>query len=227
MLAGERSGWPSSTIDNPHPEVSWRRSSARSGTRATTSPSYVWQSTGGTDDFEPKLALTPLLVGTLKGTFYSLLLAIPLGVLGAMYASQFMHPAYKRVVKPTVEIMAALPSVVLGFLAGLWLAPRIERAFPALRPDAGRAAARCARRRLACGTGCRARFRGRFPAGTEVVPLRRRAGARHLALPRSSRPRFERLAFGGNFQAWLLRGDRPAPTTSATPSWSAWRWASP
>ena len=43
-----------------------------------------------------------------------------------------MHPKLKGVVKPTVEIMAALPSVVLGFLAGLWLAPRLETIVPGL-----------------------------------------------------------------------------------------------
>ena len=52
---------------------------------------------------------------------------MPLAVLGAIYTSQFVHPRLKARVKPTVEIMAALPSVVLGFLAGLWLAPRVER----------------------------------------------------------------------------------------------------
>ena len=89
----------------------------------------MWQSSSGTDDFEPKLSLTPLLIGTLKGTFYSLILAVPLAVLGAMYTSQFMHPRLQRIVKPSVELMASLPSVVLGFLAGLWLAPRVETAF--------------------------------------------------------------------------------------------------
>jgi phosphate transport system permease protein len=53
-------------------------------------------------------------------------------LLGALYASQFMHPAVKGYVKPTVEIMAALPSVVLGFVAGLWLAPMVERHVPGL-----------------------------------------------------------------------------------------------
>src|SRR5687767_3978541 len=119
-------------IDNPHPEVSWRALFGKIWYEGYEGPEHVWQSTGGTDDFEPKLSLTPLLVGTLKGTLYALLLAIPLGVLGAMYASQFMHPNLLRFVKPTVEIMAALPSVVLGFLAGLWLAPALERSFPAL-----------------------------------------------------------------------------------------------
>jgi phosphate transport system permease protein len=95
-------------------------------------PDYVWQSTGGTDDFEAKLSLTPLIYGTLKGTFYALLFAIPLALLGALYASQFMHPTIKGYVKPTVEIMAALPSVVLGFIAGLWLAPMIEQVVPGI-----------------------------------------------------------------------------------------------
>jgi phosphate transport system permease protein len=43
-----------------------------------------------------------------------------------------MHPKLKGIVKPTVEIMAALPSVVLGFLGGLWLAPRLEKVVPGL-----------------------------------------------------------------------------------------------
>ncbi|MDX1390095.1 MAG: ABC transporter permease, partial [Acidobacteriota bacterium] len=119
-------------IDNPHPEVSLTALFGRVWYEGREEPEYVWQSTGGTDEFESKLSLTPLMVGTLKGTVYSLLLAIPLGVLGAMYTSQFMHPGLKRYVKPTVEIMAALPSVVLGFLAGLWLAPRVTQYLPAM-----------------------------------------------------------------------------------------------
>jgi len=53
-------------------------------------------------------------------------------LLAALYVSEFMHPEIKAYVKPTVEIMAALPSVVLGFLAGLWLAPVLERIVPGL-----------------------------------------------------------------------------------------------
>jgi phosphate transport system permease protein len=69
----------------------------------------------------------PLLFGTLKGTVYALLFAIPLAVLGALYTSQFVHPNLRNRIKPTVEIMAALPSVVIGFLAGLYLASLVER----------------------------------------------------------------------------------------------------
>jgi phosphate transport system permease protein len=119
-------------VDNPHPEVTLKALFGRIWYEGYPAPAYVWQSTGGTDDFEAKLSLTPLIYGTLKGTFYALLIAVPLALLAALYVSEFMHPAIKAYVKPTVEIMAALPSVVLGFLAGLWLAPVLERIVPGL-----------------------------------------------------------------------------------------------
>ena len=119
-------------VDNPHPETTWRSLFGKVWYEGYTRPEYVWQSTGGTDDFEAKLSLTPLIFGTLKGTFYALLFAIPLALLGALYAAQFMHPTLKAYVKPTVEIMAGLPSVVLGFIAGLWLAPMVERVVPGI-----------------------------------------------------------------------------------------------
>ena len=120
------------TLENPHPEITLKTLFGKVWYEGYQSPEYVWQSTGGTDDFESKFSLTPLIFGTLKGTFYALLVAVPIALLGALYASQFMHPTLKGLVKPTVEIMAALPSVVLGFLAGLWLAPRVEKVVPGL-----------------------------------------------------------------------------------------------
>jgi phosphate transport system permease protein len=119
-------------IDNPHPEVTLKTLFGKVWYEGYSAPDYVWQSTGGTDDFEAKFSLTPLIYGTLKGTFYALLFAIPLALLAALYVSEFMHPNIKAYVKPVVEIMAALPSVVLGFLAGLWLAPLLERIVPGL-----------------------------------------------------------------------------------------------
>ncbi len=131
LVALSRSGrlfhW---AVHNPHPETTLKSVFGKIWYEGYPEPEYVWQSTGGTDDFEPKLSLAPLVYGTLKGTFYALLFAVPLALLGALYASQFMHPMLKGVVKPIVEIMAALPSVVLGFLAGLWLAPIIEDVVP-------------------------------------------------------------------------------------------------
>jgi len=126
---GRLSQW---ALDNPHPEITWTTLFGKVWYEGYKNPEYVWQSTGGTDDFESKFSLVPLIYGTLKGTFYALLVAVPIALLAALYASQFMHPTLKGVVKPTVEIMAALPSVVLGFLAGLWLAPQVERIVPGL-----------------------------------------------------------------------------------------------
>jgi phosphate transport system permease protein len=141
-------------------------------------------------------------VGTLKGTFYSMLLAIPLGILGAMYLSHFMHPAYKRHVKPVIEIMAALPSVVLGFLAGLWLAPRLEQAMPALLLMVVALPAAV----LLAGWLWSLLPRGlrqRLPTGTEMFAFAAAlvaAGWGAMALS----PWLEATVFGGSFQRWLL-----------------------
>ena len=69
-------------IHNPHPEITLKSLFGKVWYEGYAKPAHVWQSSGGTDDFEPKLSLTPLTSGTLKGTFYSLLLAIPLGSWG-------------------------------------------------------------------------------------------------------------------------------------------------
>ena len=85
-------------------------------------PVYVYQSTGG-GGAEPKFSLVPLVFGTLKGTAVAMLIAAPLAVLAALYTSEFLHPSVRRVVKPTIELMAMLPSVVLGFIAAALIAP--------------------------------------------------------------------------------------------------------
>ena len=117
-------------IDDPHPEVTLYSLFGKVWYEGYKKPEYVWQSTGGTDEFEPKFSLVPLIIGTLKGTFYAMIFAIPLSLLGALYLSTFSHPNLKNKVKPIVELLAALPSVVIGFLAGLWLAPLLERILP-------------------------------------------------------------------------------------------------
>src|SRR5438034_6028925 len=119
-------------VHNPHPEVTLKTLFGKIWYEGYSQPAWVWQSTGGTDDFESKMSLTPLIFGTLKGTLYALLFAVPMALLAALYVSEFMHPSVKAYVKPVVEIMAALPSVVLGFLAGLWLAPVLEPIVPGL-----------------------------------------------------------------------------------------------
>ena len=119
-------------IANPYPEVTWATLFSPVWYEGYDRPQLVWQSSSGSDDFEPKLSLIPLIFGTVKGTFYAVLLAVPLAVLAAIYTAMFMHPNLRAKIKPTIEIMAALPTVVLGFLAGLWFAPVLERNFPAM-----------------------------------------------------------------------------------------------
>jgi phosphate transport system permease protein len=114
-------------ISNPHPEISFRTLFGPVWYENYKKPDYVWQSSSANDDFEPKLSLTPLIFGTLKGTLYAMIFALPLALLGAIYTSQFMGPRLKNIVKPGIEIMAAIPSVVIGFLAGLWLAPLLDK----------------------------------------------------------------------------------------------------
>jgi len=119
-------------IHNPHPETTITSLFQPVWYEGYEQPEHVWQSSGATDDFEAKFGLAPLIFGTLKGTVYAMLLAVPIAVLGAIYTSMFMHPDLRTKIKPTIEIMAALPTVVLGFLAGLWMAPLLELVFPAV-----------------------------------------------------------------------------------------------
>lgn len=114
-------------VASPHPEVSWHTLFGKVWYEGYPQPEYVWQSTGASDDFEPKISLVPLVFGTIKGTVYAMLFAVPLAVFGALYTSQFVHPMIRGRIKPTIEIMAALPSVVIGFVGGLYLAPMVER----------------------------------------------------------------------------------------------------
>lgn len=188
-------------IESPHPEVSAMALLGRVWYEGYPKPEYVWQSTGGTDDFEAKFSLAPLVFGTLKGTLYALLFAVPLSILGALYTSQFMHPAIKSKVKPIVEIMAALPSVVIGFLAGLWLASRVERNVVAvllmavLLPIAGTAGLLFWRRLPVAVSR-------RLKPGMEValiLPLLVFGAFVALRIA----PQVEAVLFHGDFQSWL------------------------
>jgi len=114
-------------IDNPHPEVSFKGLWNQIWYENRAHPDYIWQSSSASSDFEPKFSLTPLTFGTLKAAIYSMIFAVPLAVLGAIYTAYFMSAPMRRIVKPSIELMAALPTVILGFLAGLWLAPLVER----------------------------------------------------------------------------------------------------
>ncbi|WP_330924567.1 ABC transporter permease subunit [Candidatus Sororendozoicomonas aggregata] len=114
-------------LTNPYPEAALPALWQKVWYELYPEPEYVWQSSAANTDFEPKFSLTPLALGTFKAALYTLLFAIPLAIGSAIYTAYFMPPGFRRKVKPTIELMEALPTVILGFLAGIWLAPLMEK----------------------------------------------------------------------------------------------------
>ena len=119
-------------VENEHPEVSLQSLWQEVWYESYPKPDYIWQSSSANSDFEPKYSFTPLVFGTMKAAFYAMLMAMPIALMGAIYTAYFMTPKMRQYVKPSIELMGALPTVILGFLAGLWLAPLIEAHLAAL-----------------------------------------------------------------------------------------------
>jgi phosphate transport system permease protein len=86
---------------------------------------YVWQPVST----QPKFSLMPLLLGTLKVTLVAMLFATPLGVLAAMFSTEFSPRWLRETIKPMVELLAGIPSVVLGFFALIVLATWLQDQF--------------------------------------------------------------------------------------------------
>ena len=112
-------------LDAGHAEASFDSLFGRTWYEGEAAPSFVWQSTTTDETGEPKFCLTPLVWGTLKATVYTLLVAVPLALLAALYTSEFVSRGARTVIKPAIEMMASLPSVVLGFLAAIVIAPLV------------------------------------------------------------------------------------------------------
>jgi phosphate transport system permease protein len=89
-------------------------------------PSHIWQSSTGSAEGEPKFGMWPLIFGTLKATFYSMLIAAPIALLAAIFGSEFMSNTWRLRFKPLIELMASVPSVVLGFIGAMVLAPLLR-----------------------------------------------------------------------------------------------------
>lgn len=197
-------------IHDPHADSGWKALFGKVWYEGAAEPKWEWQSTGGSDDFEPKYSLIPLIFGTLKGTLYAMLFAVPIALLAALYTSQFLDPASRSMIKPVMEIMASLPSVVLGFLAAIYIAPLVENAVPSLLLLAAGLPV------IAALTGflwshLPIRYRKLIPAGREwliFIPLLLTGGTILWNLG----PAFESIAFAvtdpatglrtGNFKAW-------------------------
>jgi phosphate transport system permease protein len=120
------------SVHNEHPEVTWQALWQEVWYEGYPEPDYIWQSTSGSDDFEGKFSLVPISFGTIKAALYAMLFAVPIALTAAIYTAYFMTSGLRKKVKPTIEMMEALPTVILGFLAGLWLAPIMEEYLPAI-----------------------------------------------------------------------------------------------
>ncbi|MDR1841984.1 MAG: ABC transporter permease subunit [Holophagales bacterium] len=187
-----------------HPEVSWGLFWKKIHYEGYSRPEYVWQSGGASDDIEPKLSFVPLLAGTIKGTLYAMIFALPIAILAALYTSQFASPKFRETIKPTVEIMAALPSVVLGFLAGLVLAPLLEQWIIALIAVVPVAVAILLLLMLAWSKVPKS-FKDKYGNGREALWL---VPVVFLSLAVSAwiAPWIENAFFSGDYRNWLYQG---------------------
>ena len=200
LLAGTTASLAAWEFDPGYPEVSLRSLFGRIWYENYPDAVHAWETTGH-ESFEAKFGLVPLIFGTIKATIYSMLFATPIALLAAIYSSQFLHPRWKARIKPTIEMMASLPSVVLGFVAGLVFAPIIEQAVMQVITGiyaVPLALVAAAHLWLLLPTGLRTRLAGwRFAAiGLVALP----AG---LLLARVAAPWLEQLLFQGDISTWL------------------------
>lgn len=126
LVARTDSSFEAIPLDLGFPEVTSETLFGKLTYEGLPEPAYTWQSTGGSDEYEPKISLVPLIIGTIKGTIWALLPSIPLAVAGALYCARFLRGRTREVLKPFVELLAGIPSVILGFVGGLYLAPALE-----------------------------------------------------------------------------------------------------
>ncbi|GIW73993.1 MAG: hypothetical protein KatS3mg103_0515 [Phycisphaerales bacterium] len=119
-------------MDEGYPEFSFKSTFRKVHYEGQFEPQYVYQSSSGSDSAETKLSIVPLIFGSLKATVFAMLFAVPVGVLAAVYTSEFLSPGVRRLVKPGVEMMASLPSVVLGFVAAIIVAPYVRQWLPSV-----------------------------------------------------------------------------------------------
>ena len=78
----------------------------------------------------PKYGILPLLSGTFMSTLIALCVAIPLGTIVAAYLSEYIHPRWREILKPVLELLAGVPTVVYGYFALLFVTPLLQKLFP-------------------------------------------------------------------------------------------------
>ncbi len=200
LLAADGRGIVSWGFDAGYPEISAGTLFRPVWYESYPGAVHAWETTGH-QTFESKFGFIPLVVGTIKATVYVMLFATPVAILAAIFSSQFLHPSWRARIKPVIEMMASLPSVVLGFMAGLVIAPLVERGLAPV--IAGFFVVPLT---LLLG----AHLWQLFPAGVRMrLAAWRLPIIGCLGLPAGAfaslvvAPQFERLLFGGDLRAWL------------------------
>ena len=192
-------------VDPGYPEATVASLFGRVWYEGQQEPQFTWQAEGGSDDFEPKLGVMVLVFGTLKATLFSMLIAAPIALLAAIYTSEFLTPRWRSPLKSVIEMMASLPSVVLGFLAAIVLAPFVDSVlitvlcvFLAL-PITVILGARLWQF-LPSNLAIRWSGMPRFLAIFATLPLA-------ILLANLLAPGLEQLCFAGDIDGWLNRGE--------------------
>lgn len=83
----------------------------------------------------PEFGVLPIVVGTLNVTLWALLVAIPVGIGTAIYLSEYASRRVRRIVKPTIEVLAGIPTVAFGFFALYTITPLLQDVWPAFLGD--------------------------------------------------------------------------------------------
>jgi phosphate transport system permease protein len=101
-------------------ELFTRNGKAPDGTLA-----FIWQPISE----RPKYSFVPLIIGTFKATFVAMLIGVPLALLAALYTNEYAPRQLREYIKPAIELLAGIPSVVLGFFALVVMATWVQKIF--------------------------------------------------------------------------------------------------
>ncbi|MGD0836481.1 MAG: phosphate ABC transporter permease subunit PstC [Polyangia bacterium] len=120
-----KEAWPLIASPVIHKEVTLARMWFAQQWPGYDGPEHIWQPVSEV----PKYAVWPLIVGTVKVTVVAMLVAVPLAVGSAIFISQYAGPRLREIAKPTIEFLAGIPSVVLGFFALIVMASWLQSLF--------------------------------------------------------------------------------------------------
>ncbi len=105
--------------------TSWRHLLSPHRWAGYSKPEYIWQPVSEI----PKYNIIPLIIGSLKVTLVALVFSVPLALGAAIYVSQLARPRVREIAKPVIEMLAGIPSVVLGFFALIVMASVLQQCF--------------------------------------------------------------------------------------------------